>query len=372
MEKDRGKKQICFKKITIIFAHRDRDKERIKISLESLRKQKLQNVEVIFVDYGSEPGLVNALESLLGQFDFVRFFHLPVSQLLWNKSKALNYGILQTQSPYIFIADVDLIFHPDTSQLFKKLAVGDNFFLFKLGYLDRAESEKLAENYNFEDLNPARFGEVNGMILAPRKAFLEVNGFDEFFHFYGSEDEDLFARMENAGYKREANAAAYFYHNWHPSFAGSEDKIITRNPRIKNIMRINQRHFLRNREMVIIEPSRQDTIGSVIKKEKSDLLKKPTKIIKIFNILSHVEHFLGEELRSYTGEIVKIEFVEDPYFHTLKHKVKKSLGKQTQPYCSFKEVNDMVLKKILFNYRNHNYSFKISEDLKKIILIIQL
>src|SRR5690606_1455411 len=123
------------------------------------------------------------------------------SQLLWNKSKALNYGISQTQAQYIFIADVDLIFHPQATQLFKKVAIEDKYFLFSLGYLDKAESKKLTKNYNFEELRPSRFGNVNGMILAPRKAFLAVNGLDEFFHFYGSEDEDLFVRMGNAGYK---------------------------------------------------------------------------------------------------------------------------------------------------------------------------
>jgi len=358
--------------VTIVYANRNRDLKRIKASFDSLKNQTDVNFRVIFVDYGSEEPSVNNLKQLCNSYIFVTPYFLPVSQLLWNKSKALNYGISQTQSPYIFIADVDLIFHPETIQLFNKLAVEDKFLLFNLGYLERAESEKLTKSYNFEELSPSRFGKVNGMILAPKKAFLGVNGLDEFFHFYGSEDEDLFARMENAGYKREAYTAAYFNHNWHQSFAGSEDNIITGNPRVKNIMRINQRHFLRNREKGIIKPIRQDTIGNVISKEESDLLLKPTKTVKIYNILSHVEHFLGEELPSYTGEIIKVEFVEDPYFHTLKHKLKKLLGKQTQPYCSLKEVNDMVLKGIVYNYRDANYSFEISENLKSIIFCIRM
>ena len=210
------------------------------------------------------------------------------------------------------------------------------------------------------------------MILASTEAFLEVNGLDDFFHFYGSEDEDLFVRMENAGFKREAIKETYFCHNWHQSFAGSEDKIITGTPRIKNIMRLNQRHFLRNSEMGLTKPKRQNRMGEVLSKEERALLKKPTKTLKVFNILAHVEYFLREELPSYTGEIIKVEFVEDPYFNTLKHKVKKILGKQTQPYCSLKEVNDMLLKEILFKYRNANYSFVISENLKTIIFCIKL
>ena len=358
--------------ISIIYANRNRDLNRIKVTLDSLRSQNFKNFEVLFVDYGSDPDLVEQLSSLLKKYQFVRFYSLKVSQLLWNKSKALNYGIKKANSPYIFIADVDLIFKPDTTELLKELADPKKFFLFNLGYLDRAESRKLTQSYNLGDLRPSRFGDVNGMILASKEAFLEVNGLDEFFHFYGSEDEDLFARMEKVGFKREANNKAFFYHNWHQSFAGSEDEIITGNPRVKNIMRINQRHFLRNREKGIIKPKGQTEMGKVIEKGESELLQKPTKTIKIYNILSHVEHFLGEELPSYTGEIIKAEFVEDPYFHTLKYKLKKLLGKQTQPYCSLKEVNDMILKKILFSYRDANYSFKAADDLKSIEFRIQL
>ncbi len=356
--------------VTIIYANRNRDLKRIKTSLESLKNQTESNFRVVFVDFGSEETLVNALKQLCNSYEFVNPYFLPTSQLLWNKSKALNYGVKKATSPYIFIADVDLIFKPGATELLKELADPKKFFLFKLGYLDISESKKLSGSYKFEDLKPSSFGDVNGMILAPKNAFYEVNGLDEFFHFYGSEDEDLFARMENSGYKREVNEAPIFYHNWHQSFAGSEDRIITGNPRIKNIMRINQRHFLRNRDMGITKPSRQTEMGEFIGKEESDLLQKPTKTVKISNILSQVEHFLREELPSYTGEIIKVEFVEDPYFHTLKHKLKKLLGIQTQPYCSLKEVNDMVLKEILFNYRDANYYFEISKDLKVITFIL--
>lgn len=358
--------------VTIVYANRNRDIDRIKISLESLKNQTEINFRVVFVDYGSEDALVKSLRQLCNTYAFVTPYFLSVPQLLWNKSKALNYGILQIQTPYVFIADVDLIFHPEANQLFTKLIEEEKFFLFKLGYLDKSESQKLCGDYNFEDLSPTRFGEVNGMILAPSKAFIKVNGLDEFFHFYGSEDEDLFARMENAGYKKQANGASFFYHNWHHSFTGSEDKIITGNPRVKNIMRINQRHFLRHQERAIIRPFGQAEMGIVISKEQSDLLERPTVSVKIYNILAHVEHFLKEELPSYKGEIIKVEFIEDPYFKTFKYRFKTLLGKQTQPYISMKKVNDMVLKEILFSYRNYNYSFKINEDLKTILFCVQL
>lgn len=358
--------------VSIIYSNRNRDVKRIKASLESLQRQSVADFEVIFVDYGSDLTLTGEYKELLSVFSFVKFFPLEVSQLLWNKSRALNFGIKRATFPYIFIADVDLIFHPASVDLFHKLANPEKFFLFKLGYLGQKESKKLNRDYRFEELKPERFGQVNGMILADKEALVGINGLDEFFHFYGAEDEDLFARLENAGYKRILADPEYFYHNWHRSFSGSQEKLLTGNPRVKNIMRINQRHFLRNRERCIQQPLRQKGMGELISPAESDLLKKPSVTFRIPNILAHVEHFLREELPSHTGSVVEVEFLEDSYYRSLKHKLKRFIGKQTQPYCSLKEVNDRLLKEILFLYREHNYSLKIAEDLKSIRFSIKL
>lgn len=360
------------KGISIIYANRNRDVKRVKASLDSLQGQSTGGFEVIFVDYGSNVTFVEEYEQLFLSYSFLNFVPLEVSHLLWNKSKALNYGIKQASFSNIFIADVDLIFHPESTALMEKLANPEKFVLFKLGYLNKTESKKISKANSFGNLNPTRYGTVNGMILTSTKSLTEINGFDEFFHFYGAEDEDLFARLENAGYKKERIETPYFCHNWHQSFSGSEDKLLTGNPRIKNIMRINERHFLRNREMKTIKPPGQDGMGELVEKKNSLYLENPSRSFRVGNILAHVEHFLGEELFSYRGEIVQVEFFEDNYFNSLKYLLKKKLGKQTQPYISMKQVNDMLLKEILFRYRDHNYSFKVAEDLKRITFCIQL
>ncbi len=361
-----------FNLISIVFAHRNRGKDRIRITFESLQRQQLQNFEVIFVDYGSEDVLVLKLQDLAAKFDFVKVHSLKTSQLLWNKSKALNYGIKKANGEYVFIADTDLVFHPKTTEFLQNILAPEKFLLFKLGYLARDESQKLKTEYNFDDLKPARFGKVNGMILTSRESLLKVSGLDEFFHFYGAEDEDLFIRLEHAGYRREANAKSYFYHNWHKSFSGSEDELLTGNPRVKNIMRINQRHFYRNRERNIIKPLQQKGMGEIISPNQIELLNHPAKTFKITNIISYVEHFLREEMPSYKGEIIKVIFFEDPDYNNLKYRLKSLLRKQSPTYNPMKSVNDLLLKEILFNYRNFNYSLKIARDLKSITFIIQL
>lgn len=359
--------------ISIIYANRNREPVRIKASLDTLKKQEHQNFEVIFVDYGSDSHLVPELEEIIRNYNFTRFFQLKVSQVLWNKSKALNFGIKQTNTPYVFIADVDLLFHPMTTNYFEKIASLDSFSVFGLNYLSKKESEKVKKSdFTINELTPNRFGLINGMILVSKVALEKIHGLDEFFHFYGAEDEDLFSRLETAGFQMQRQHVSFFYHNWHQSFAGSEDEILTTKPRVKNIMRINQQHYLRNRINKITKPQNQSTFGEIRNEKEIKKLTTPTKEMKIFNIKAHVDHFFGEELLTLKGEIIKVIFIEDSFYKTWKYKIKKFIGKQSQPYYTIKEVNDIILKEILFRYRNWNYSFEISQDLKSIKFCLEI
>ena len=70
--------------------------------------------------------------------------------------------------------------------------------------------------------------------------------------------------------------------------------------------------------------------------------------------------------------MVKAVFFEEDYYKSTKYKLKLRLGKQTQPYISMKQVNDMILKEILYNYRDHNYSFRVEQNLKRIVFILEV
>lgn len=160
-----------YPEITIIYANRDRDLERIRLTLDSLSKQTDQNFKVIFVDYGSKYELLVELKELFKNYTFVQLFALEVPQLLWNKSKALNYGILKASTPFIFIADVDLLFHPLTTKKLEDFSGQNSFGLFSLNYLSKEESAEVVKRNKIKNLEIKRKGEVNGMILAPKKSF---------------------------------------------------------------------------------------------------------------------------------------------------------------------------------------------------------
>ncbi|WP_026839459.1 glycosyltransferase family 2 protein [Gillisia sp. JM1] len=359
-------------KISIIFAYRNREISRIKIAMDSLESQNNKAFEVIFVNYGSETEISGSLEKLLRTYKFVTYHSLEVRQQLWNKSRALNFAIKKASYPYIFIADVDIVFSPDAVEVLMSRASPKDFCLFKMGYLNKKESSKLNNEFKFENLKPERYGEINGMILTTKEAFFYIKGYDEFFHFYGSEDVDLYTRLENAGYKSNLVNDIYFYHNWHKSYQKSDYKKLSVIPRLTNALRINQQHYFYHQKEMTTSPKKQEFWGEIIEKTKSELLERPTKKVQLINILAQVEHFFNEELQDIKNEIVEVKAIEDPYYNSIKHKAKRLLGKQSQTYCSLKEVNDIILKMIIFNFRNSNYSYEISNDLKSIIFKVQL
>ncbi|MDR5589711.1 glycosyltransferase family 2 protein [Christiangramia sp. SM2212] len=358
--------------LSIIFAYRNREISRIKAAMDSLKDQNNMGFEVIFVNYGSKPEISRDLEKLLAGYSFIKYYYLEVAQQLWNKSRALNFGIKKTDSPYIFIADVDIIFSPDSIDIFHKQASLDHFTLFTMGYLGKKDSIQISSKLDFKNLNPERYGKVNGMILTSKKSFWEVKGYDEFFHFYGAEDVDLISRLENAGYKSNMLTDAYFYHIWHESYQKTDDNVLSVVPRLTNALRINQQHYFYHQREKITIPEKQDSWGEVIDKSLSNLLKTPSKKILLENTFAQVDHFFNEELYDIKNQILEVTIKEDPYYNSVKFKSKKLLGMQSQTYISLKEISNVILKKIIFDYRSSNYSFEITEDLKTIIFKIQL
>jgi len=358
-------------KVTILFAYRNRDVARIKLSLQSLKEQTNQNFTVCFVDYGSDAKYSKLIEAIVSEFDFVNYVYVGHSGLLWNKSKALNYGIKNTTTKYIITADVDVLFTSNFIEKVQSLKQHNSFTLFKIGYLSKQISEQQQKSLNLKHIKTSHIGDTFGIGLYPKAVLEKVGGLDEFFHFYGSEDEDLNMRVQLAGSKLSRCDEVLLYHQWHPRYPQKKDNKLTIQPRLTNVLRLNQRHFIQNRNKSISHPNHKNW-GNCYQKEDVKRLENPNEVVKLNNIAANVVHFLEEELPKQYKGVTKIIFKKNAYYNSLKYKAKQFLGKQTQPYLSMKEVNDLVLKTIVFNYRNYNYSYSISTDLETIQLVIDL
>ena len=86
--------------ITIVFPFRNRDSLRVKRALDSVMQQSQKGFKVLFIDYGSTTVIAREVEKIVAQYHFVQYHYLFTQYQPWNKSKALNYALLQTNTPF--------------------------------------------------------------------------------------------------------------------------------------------------------------------------------------------------------------------------------------------------------------------------------
>lgn len=359
--------------ISIIYAYHNRDSARIKASLKSLARQTQQNFEVVLVDYGSEEDYAKEVKAVVEDYEFANYYYIGHEGLLWCKARALNYGILQATHSSIFIADADLVFHFDFVKQLGKLNTKKAFYLFDIAYLKPSVKPEEIVKIDFQKRKYSHIHETFGVAFFSKQALLKVNGLDTFFHFYGSEDEDLNRRLQQAGYQKHKHGGVLLQHIWHERYPRLKDKDFTIQPRLSDVMRLNQRHMLFNDENQVSYTARGIDHTRYYTAEDLERLKHPEAIFKLTNNCAEVDHYLcfgiDELLNQY--KVMKIEFTESELPKSIKYKTKKLLGKTVQAYYPFKTVNDSLLKQILFRFRDYNYSLEIKKNPKTIHFTIE-
>jgi glycosyltransferase involved in cell wall biosynthesis len=351
--------------ITIIFPYRDRDLIRIKKSLDSLKNQTNQNFKVLFVDYGSKIQFSNQVRSLVDSYSFTEYFYSYNSKQPWSRSKAINVGLKLIQTPFVFIADIDLIFRNDFIDILFKLKNPKKAYYFKVGFLSEEETDLTKDFLDYQISFSSGVG-AQGLSMFPMKEINDVQAFDEFLHFWGAEDNDIHCRLIRAGiesvfYDKEI----MLLHQWHESYRKSERNTLTKELQLKGVVKLNQQHLIDSRNNEVIKVNSENWGMPISEKDYYELENYDSSII-LTNKMEVVNHFLFVELPRYEKRILSIQFVEDPFQSTLKYKVKKIVGKTVPKYYSLKEINDKLLLHIISFYHVFPYSYEISGDLKSI------
>lgn len=351
-------------KITILYTYRNRELSRIIRSLDSLKQQLLQNFEVIFIDYGSKKELAIEVKAVIAQYDFATYEYLYTELQPWNKSKALNYAIRNLNSEYCFIADVDIIFHPQFTSILQKKLNPNKATYFQVGYLSEEESKKelFFEQYNIKFYSNE---EATGMTLFPVDVLKTNRGYDAFFHFWGSEDTDIHNRLKKLGFEVEYyKDKIVLLHQWHKNYRNRETKKLNTELQLTGIVEINSVHLLKNSE----RKERNDTLnewGRVLSKEEFyELESIETKVLS--NEKDIIDYFLYQELPFINKGIIAVNIKENPFQNSFKYKLKKLLGKKVPQYYNLKEINDKLLLHIISFYHQFPYTYKISQDLQNI------
>jgi glycosyltransferase involved in cell wall biosynthesis len=351
-------------KITILYTYRNRELNRIIRSLDSLKQQFLQNFDVIFIDYGSKKELAIEVKTVVEQYGFASYEYLYTELQPWNKSKAINYVIRNLNSGYCFIADVDIIFHSQFTSILQQKISPNKATYFQIGYLSEEESKKelLFEEYDIKFYSNE---EATGMTLFPIDVLKNSGGYDEFFHFWGSEDTDIHNRLKKLGYEIEYYKDKIFLlHQWHKNYRSRETKKLNTELQLKGIVEINSLHLLNNSNRKKRNETSNEWGRLLSKEEFNELESIKAKVLS--NEKNVINYFLYQELPFLNQEIVAVSIKENPFKNSFKYKIKILLGKKVPQFYSLKEINDKLLLHIVSFYHQFPYTYKISKDLQKI------
>ena len=205
--------------VTFIYIFRNRETDRVRNSLNSLAQQTQKNFEVIFVDYGSDSNQKQEIESLVKSFSFCRYVYNDTRGNPWNRSHAINTGIKLTSTPFIFTSDVDLIFHSSFVEKINAFADLNKALFFTMCYLPEGfDLKEISGDLKF----PLSKSDTCGQALIPVNKLNEINGYDEFYCFWGKEDNDIENRLRLSGVKTEFyDKEIFLFHQWHPLFPAS-------------------------------------------------------------------------------------------------------------------------------------------------------
>ncbi|WP_163400279.1 glycosyltransferase family 2 protein [Flavobacterium fluviatile] len=352
--------------ITILYAYRNREINRVKRSLDSLACQTKQNFNVIFVDYGSKKEMASEIKELVKHYSFCKYHYLFTAFQPWNKSKAFNYILKNLDSEYCFTADVDMIFHPEFTLVLEEKCSPDKATYFQVGYMADEENKKESVNYDDYNIKFLSTEEATGMTLFPVQLLKNIHGFDEFFHFWGAEDTEIHNRIKKAGCELEFyNQKVLMLHQWHKNYRNRETVNLNTELQISRIVELNHRHLVHNSENEINNVNSEKWGEMISDSEFNELENWGTDLI-LNNKVEVIEHFLFVELPQFQQGILSVCFVEDDFNKSLKYKVKKRLGKKVPKYYSLKEINDKLLLHIISFYHQFPYTYKVSNDLKSI------
>ena len=355
--------------ISIIYPYRNRDLKRLQRSFESLIKQSVQDFEIYFVEYGSEPQIKESVRVLCGAYSKIKYIHHATRFQPWNKAKALNSVVKNLETEFCFVADIDMIFHPEFVKTAISLQEPEKSVYFKVSF---SESDDQLDGVKPEDFVNYRHSDHNatGLTMFPVKALNSINGFDEFYHLWGAEDTDVHARLRNAGFKVEFyGEEILMLHQWHESYRVSEKPGLTAEFQIKDIVQLNHQHLKYAEEYGISRVNSGGWGKVMTAKQESELLNYSIKM-NLNDEKRTIENLIYGVLSSQSDTIFKVKISESENKQDFKNKLRKLAGKRIPEFYNMKEINDLLLIHIISFYRELPYIFQVAKDLKSITIAI--
>lgn len=187
---------------------KNRDSTRLNNCLESLKNQ-IVPCKVILVDYGSDTVNIFWERELVRKFNsFVNFIEVTRNTETFNKCRALNIGLRKVDTKYILSTDIDIIFAPNFIQeVISAFEVNPKSIVL----CQKMDLDRFGTNFGIHE--PSASGSC---IAIERDWINKVHGYDEFYTYWGREDNDLVDRAISDGYKVVwITDKTQMYHQWH-------------------------------------------------------------------------------------------------------------------------------------------------------------
>ncbi len=353
--------------ITIVLTNRNRDLKIVNNCLDSLNKQSNNDFELFFVDYGSNDEYLLDLKKLISKYPKIQFIACPVSEQLWNKSRAINIALKKCNTEFFFVGDIDMLFCKDFIKTLYKVKNEKSAIYFRVGFLSKEETN-LNKGFEESNISFASEKEATGMTLYPTKSLIEINGYDEFYHGWGAEDTDVHIRLYNFGievnfYEEEI----LLKHQWHPKTYRS---IRSKNPLHFNLEKINHSYIRLSQTSKRTLANINCQWGAIPNQNHYLKLSEiPDFKIAILPEKPKINAFLGQ-MSNFGDEVIHLIIKDTTTSNKIKQEIKSIFGKKSSKFLSLKKINDMILQEIIVHYRNLPYQYSYNHFKKEIELKI--
>jgi glycosyltransferase involved in cell wall biosynthesis len=353
--------------ITIVLTNRNRDLQTVKNCFDSLAEQSNDDFELFFVDYGSDQNYVYDLKQLIAKYPKIESIISPVSGQLWNKSRAINIVLKKCNTPYFFVGDIDMLFHPDFINKLYELKNKDKATYFQVGFLSQKETA-LQRDFHNATVDFTSRKEATGMTLYPTQLLKEINGYNEFYHGWGAEDTDVHIRLHNLGIKIDFfEKEVLLKHQWHPKTYRTN---LSTDPYHFELERINHSYIQTSQTSKQTKANIKQQWGVLPEeKEYSKLSDQPDFTIEIEPETSKVNALLAQ-LDNFENKMVSIIVKDTSDSNKRKQFAKRILGKKYLKFLPMKSVNNMILQEIVMHYRNVPYQYSFDQNKNLITLKI--
>lgn len=354
--------------ITIVITYRNRDTKIVEKSLDSLHKQTNKQFEVVLVDYGSVEYYRLALKKIIQHYPFVKLISCPTEQQLWCKSRAINIALKKCKTSYFLVGDIDMIYHNEFVNVLHSLLASNTATYFQVGFLSKEQSkqDKLFQDYQIAFKSNS---EATGITLFNTDELLAINGFDEFYNGWGSEDTDTHLRLKNNGitvnfYEKEV----LLLHQWHSKEFRSNKSLA---PYHSTLEQLNAEYLKTVIATKRIKSNLQFDFGR-LNTSSYERLEIIDEEYSLTNRIEEVNAFINGVLLFKKDKVISFKINKHVEYKSLKQTLKNFLGKKTFNFLDMSMLNNLVLETIVLNFRNnpYKYTFNKAEQYLQVIILV--